>query len=330
MVEGAKAFSRPQKRTIEDPARQPLAVAMSSLEGEIANFDEKQRHIALVDVGGPARIRGLAGSGKTIILAMKAAHLHLNNPEALILFTFYTKSLRATIKSMITKFYGHYSETDPDWKRLHIRHGWGGASVPGVYSDACRRLNQAPLTFQEANRLSSRGETPFGAACNQLIETGKVIAYYDHVLIDEGQDFPGGFYRLCFHLAKGERDRKSIVWAYDELQDIMNVKIRQPDELFGRDPDGNTHVDLDRSSIYLPPGATNDAVLSKAYRNQRDILVSAHAMGFGVYGTIVQMLESAVSLIPIMSRHLRLRAKFRCQQYIEQRATKRHGVCRWY
>lgn len=122
VVEGAKAFSRPQKRTIEDPARQPLAVAMSSLEGEIANFDEKQRHIALVDVGGPARIRRLAGSGKTIILAMKAAHLHLNNPEALILFTFYTKSLRATIKSMITKFYGHYSETDPDWKRLHIRH----------------------------------------------------------------------------------------------------------------------------------------------------------------------------------------------------------------
>lgn len=140
----------------------------------------------------------------------------------------------------------------------------GNDYTSDMYSDACRRLNQAPLTFQEANRLSSRGETPFGAACNQLIETGKVIAYYDHVLIDEGQDFPGGFYRLCFHLAKGERDRKSIVWAYDELQDIMNVKIRQPDELFGRDPDGNTHVDLDRSSIYLPPGATNDAVLSKA------------------------------------------------------------------
>ncbi|MGP0060446.1 MAG: DEAD/DEAH box helicase [Beijerinckiaceae bacterium] len=293
VVEGAKALSRPQKRTIEDLVGKPLAVAMSTLEGEIANFDEKQRHIALVDVGGPARIRGLAGSGKTVILAMKAAHLHLNNPEALILFTFYTKSLRATIKSMITKFYRHYSETDPDWKRLHIRHGWGGSSVPGVYSDACRRLNRAPLNLSEASRLAGRGEPPFGAACNQLNETEKVAAYYDHVLIDEGQDFPDGFYRLCLNLAKGERDKKSIVWAYDELQDIMNVKIRQPDELFGRDDFGNPHVDLDRSSVHLPPGSTNDAVLSKAYRNQRDILVSAHAMGFGVYGTIVQMLESA-------------------------------------
>jgi superfamily I DNA and RNA helicase len=43
----------------------------------------------------------------------------------------------------------------------------------------------------------------------------------------------------------------------------------------------------------MPPGATNDAILNKCYRNQRDVLVTAHAMGFGVYGTIVQMLESA-------------------------------------
>lgn len=293
VVEGAKALSRPQKRIVEDPAKQPLAAAMAALEGEIANFDEKQRHIALVDVGGPARIRGLAGSGKTVILAMKAAHLHLNHPEAMILFTFYTKSLRATIKSMITKFYRHYSEKDPDWKRLHIRHGWGGATVPGVYSDACRRANRQPLKLPEANRLAKSGETAFGAACNQLISSGVVSAFYDHVLIDEGQDFPDSFYKLCFLLAKGGRDKKSIVWAYDELQDIMNVKIRQPDELFGRGSDGLPRVDLDRSSIHVPPGATNDAVLSKAYRNQRDILVSAHAMGFGVYGTIVQMLESA-------------------------------------
>ena len=92
VVEGAKALSRPSKRSIEDPTKYPLAAALARLESEITNFDEKQRHIALVDVDGPARIRGLAGSGKTVILAMKAAHIHLNNPESLILITFYTKS----------------------------------------------------------------------------------------------------------------------------------------------------------------------------------------------------------------------------------------------
>ncbi|WP_411975647.1 hypothetical protein [Sulfitobacter faviae] len=92
VVEGAKALSRSSKRKVSDDDAQPLAKILLDVESEIANFDEKQRHIALVDVGGPARIRGLAGSGKTVILAMKAAHLHLNDPDAKILFTFYTKS----------------------------------------------------------------------------------------------------------------------------------------------------------------------------------------------------------------------------------------------
>jgi len=293
VVEGAKALSRPTKRQIDDPVKQPLAVAMAALEAEIANFDQKQRHIALVDVGGPARIRGLAGSGKTVILAMKVAHLHLNNPSAKILITFLTKSLRATIKTLITKFYRHYSENDPDWKTIHIRHGWGGSSLPGVYSDACKRVGIRPLNLSEAQAMVRGRTSPFEAICANLIDTATIKPFYDHVLIDEGQDFPVSFYKLCYQLANGQQDRKSIVWAYDELQDIMNVKIRQPEELFGLDAQGRALIDLDRSSAHLPPGATNDAVLSKCYRNQRDVLVSAHALGFGVYGNIVQLLESA-------------------------------------
>lgn len=294
VVEGAKALAKPSKRIIDDPATQPLAVALAKLENEITNFDEKQRHIALVDVGGPARIRGLAGSGKTVILAMKAAHIHLVDPASTILITFYTKSLRATIKSLVTKFYRLYSDSDPDWKKVHIRHGWGGNTVPGVYSDACVRSGWSALTLQEAKGLAARNQTAFGAACNNLLQSGLVKPYYDHVLIDEGQDFPDSFYKLAFNLTKGERDRKSVIWAYDDLQDIMNVKIRQPIDLFGTGSDGLPLVDLDRTSSQVPPGATNDAVLSKAYRNQLDVLVSAHALGFGVYSNnIVQMLESA-------------------------------------
>lgn len=149
------------------------------------------------------------------------------------------------------------------------------------------------MTLQDGQRIAVRGETAFGAVCEDLLSSGLLKPYYDHVLIDEGQDFPGSFYKLAFDLTKGLRDKKSIIWAYDELQDIMNVKIRQPDELFGLGDDHKPLVDLDRTSSQLPPGATNDAVLSKAYRNQRDVLVTAHALGFGVYGDIVQMLESA-------------------------------------
>ncbi|WP_354076608.1 ATP-binding domain-containing protein [Constrictibacter sp. MBR-5] len=292
VVEGAKALTRSQKRITPDPDRHPLAAALAKLESEIANFDQKQRHVALVDAGGPTRIRGLAGSGKTVILAMKVAHLHLNKPQSRILITFFTRSLRATIKTLITRFYRHYAESDPDWSYIHIRHGWGGRTSPGVYSDACKRQNVPALNLQEAQRAAAGHQNAFAAACADLLSKANVTPFYDYTLIDEGQDFPPSFYRLCFFLTKGERDRKNIIWAYDELQDIMKIKIRQPDELFGIDADHKPRISLDRSASHLPPGATNDAILSKCYRNQRDVLVTAHALGFGVYGNIVQLLES--------------------------------------
>ena len=101
VIEGAKALSRPQKRTIENAQEQKAATALVLLEAEIANFDQQQRRAALVNVPGPQRIRGLAGSGKTVILAMKAAHLHLTRPDEHILVTFFTRSLRASLKNSV-------------------------------------------------------------------------------------------------------------------------------------------------------------------------------------------------------------------------------------
>lgn len=290
VIEGAKALTRPQKRMIADPAVQRQALQLATLEAEIANFDQKQRSAALVSVQGPQRIRGLAGSGKTVILAMKAAHLHLTRPDEQILVTFFTRSLRAPIKNMITRFFRHYRDEDPDWDRVHIRHGWGGASTPGVYADASRREGRSPTPFGRAQSLAGRLE-PFDYVCRELVAHG-VKPYYDHVLIDEGQDFPGGFYELCFHLAKGSRDKKNIVWAYDELQNILDVSIRSPEQLFGLDTDGEARISLERSARQLPAGIQNDTVLSKCYRNQREVLVTAHALGFGIYRNIVQLLES--------------------------------------
>jgi len=292
VVEGAKALSRPQKRIIEDPHTQRAAAALSKLEAEIANFDQQQRRAALVHLPGPQRIRGLAGSGKTVILAMKAAHLHVSNPDAQILLTFYTRSLRSSIRNMVTRFYRHYKDEDPDWGKIHIVHSWGGKTDNGVYADTCRRHGHVPLSYSDATRLAATTRNAFDFACRDLLEKVNVEPYYDHILIDEGQDFPTGFYELCFALARGSRDSKNIVWAYDELQTIMNIQIRSAEELFGTDVDGHPKISLDRAAQLLPATATNDTVLSKCYRNQREVLVTAHALGFGIYGGVVQLLES--------------------------------------
>ncbi|WP_448093672.1 DEAD/DEAH box helicase [Pseudomonas lini] len=292
VIEGAKALTRSGSRIIENPEQHKEAFALSNLEAEIANFDQKQRRAALVTINGPQRIRGLAGSGKTVILAMKAAHLHMTKPNETILVTFFTKSLRSPIQNMITKFFRHYTEVDPDWTKINILHGWGGSNTNGAYSDASRRAGRIPMSFSSAKSAASTGVDPFQYACSDLVSTGTVQPYYDHVLIDEGQDFPAAFYQLCFQLTKGSRDKKNIVWAYDELQNILNVKMPSAEELFGFDENKEPCISLDRAAAGLPPGAVNDTVLSKCYRNQREVLITAHAMGFGIYSDIVQLLES--------------------------------------
>lgn len=286
IIEGAKALGQMKSR--EDDSDAPaLAKSFSDLEAVIYNFDATQRAVALTKIPGPQRIRGLAGTGKTVILAMKAALAHIENPNANILITYYTRSLRDVIERLVTRFHRHFAETDPNWDKIHVRHGWGRSNTPGVYRDTCIRAGRSPKSFNDLKGHSD----PFGAACDELLETNAVSEYYDVVLIDEGQDFPDSFYRMCFFLVKGQRDQKQIIWAYDELQNVFDVQVREPEHLFGTDTDGAPRVSLGRS---LPQGTdTNDFVLQRSYRNQREVLVLAHSLGFGVYSNVVQMLENA-------------------------------------
>lgn len=48
--------------------------------------------------------------------------------------------------------------------------------------------------------------------------------------MDEGQDFTAPFYQLCYKLSKN----KKIVWAYDDFQNIFDVKIQDERETFGK------------------------------------------------------------------------------------------------
>lgn len=289
ILEGAKGLLRPKERNLTARAPESKPVLLAKLENEIANFDANQRRAAISIVEGPQRIRGLAGSGKTIVLAMKAAHLHLNDPQATILFTFYTKSLYAFLKRLVTRFYRQFNDRDPDWTRIQILHAWGGKSVEGVYYNASIDAGEAPLTFQQASAL---GANAFDQACKALLTTGKVLPKYDYVLMDEAQDFPPAFFRLCFEVTKGGEYDRNIVWAYDELQNIISVRMKTPQETFGVDANGVPLIDLDRATESSPYGS-HDIVLHKCYRNPREVLVTAHAIGFGIYSDVmVQMLEN--------------------------------------
>lgn len=288
VLEGAKGILRPRPRVLRAGKPNGRARLLADLEAEVANFDREQRLAAIPIVEGPQRIRGLAGSGKTVVLAMKAALIHLRDPTARIVITFYTKSLYDFIKTLITKFYRQFNDFDPNWEQVSILHAWGGSQLDGVYSVACADAGVPTLTFKDARQAKH----PFGYVCQKLIQTGKVQQKYDYVLIDEAQDFPESFFGLCFQLAKGPELDRNVIWAYDELQSILDVSVLNPRQAFGANKTGDALVDLERAAGKSGFGLDHDIVLRKCYRNAREILVCAHALGFGIYSDhIVQMLE---------------------------------------
>jgi len=260
------------------------------LEEEIALFDEQQKYAALSQLNGPQRIRGLAGSGKTIILCIKAAFLHLKYPEKKILYTFMTRSLYDYIQVLITRFYKLLGDGNlPDFDNsIHIRHAWGGRNLPGVYYDTCLANGIEPLSYNAA-RFNSDGGDLFDYVCEQLLNelSGDLIKEYDYVLIDEGQDFKPRFYQLCRAIVTDD----CLVWAYDELQNVFNVNLQNTINTF-ENKFGAQGIDLAELQKNHPE-IENDIVLSKCYRNPREILVTAHAIGFGIYNDLlIQSLEN--------------------------------------
>lgn len=108
---------------------------LKQIEKQIANLDQYQKKAALECPEGPQRIRGLAGSGKTIALALKAAYLHARHPDWNIVLTFYSRALYQQLRQLVDRFFRDKGTTDePNFEKLHIIHAWGSQSSEGVYS----------------------------------------------------------------------------------------------------------------------------------------------------------------------------------------------------
>ena len=207
---------------------------------------------------------------------MKAANIHLRFPDKKILFTFHTQSLYNQAKLLISKFYRSYSDADPDWEHLHIRHSWGGRTRPGVYYDLCRQQEVNALDYQEAKRRS-KSPIPFQFCCQQALRL-PIRSVYDFILIDEAQDFPKEVFQVLFKLSFPPHQ---IYWAYDELQSLTSLEIPKPEELFGTDKNGKPLVSLEGDDY--PGGIEKDFVLHRSYCCPMSILMLAHAIGLGLY-----------------------------------------------
>lgn len=247
---------------------------LKRLEDEIATLDPVQSRAVIETVDGVQRIRGLAGSGKTIVLALKAAYLHAQHPDWRIAVTFHTRSLKGHFRSLIERFSVNQTGQEPDWNYLRIVNAWGApgrAERDGIYYEFCRTHNVDYFDFSAARRKFGNGRE-FSHACKLAVEqAAQPKAIYDVIIVDEAQDFSHHFLRLCHALLD---DNKRLIYAYDELQNLSEASLPPPEEIFDTSNSG-AHI--------APDGMNSDIILEKCYRNSRPLLATAHALGFGIY-----------------------------------------------
>lgn len=282
---------RPPRRRENVKKADSHGAVLKRIEREIANLDRWQNRAAVEYADGPQRIQGLAGSGKTVVLALKAAYLHVRHPEWKIAVTFYTRSLHQQFQDLIRRFVFDQIKDEPDWNNLKVLHAWGSANSPGVYSLVCGRYGINPRTWGTASSAYGASRA-FAGVCeevNAAVREQGEKHVFDVALVDEAQDFPTEFFRMVYRATAPRRRNRRIIWAYDDLQNLGDYEMPSERELFGTDGDGKPLVALKND----PDKPQEDIVLPVCYRNTPWALSTAHALGFGVYRPegLVQMFE---------------------------------------
>jgi superfamily I DNA and RNA helicase len=252
---------------------------IKALEDSIANLDSQQSAAVVETFDGVQRIRGLAGSGKTIVLALKVAYLHARHPDWTIAVTFHTRSLKKQFENLITTFVLEQTNEEPDWDKVRILNAWGapgGKDRTGIYYEFCRDHGVEYFDFRAARQFGA--DRQFEGACDLALQGVKnFVPKYDAIMVDEAQDFAPNFLLLCYEYL---REPRRLVYAYDELQNLGRRSLPPVEDIFGKNLDGTPRVVMHSEETGKPK---QDIILDICYRNSRPVLSTAHALGFGIY-----------------------------------------------
>jgi len=279
-VLGGTLASRPPRNiptgtSVDNPIR-----VIHAIESKLKVLDETQQKTAFEVPNGAQRLRGLAGTGKTVLFAKRAAKIHAAHPDWKIAFIFFTRSLYDQILELISLYYREMTGEEPDWTRLKVIHAWGAVEQDGFYRTLALKCGQKPKTVNDVNNAIGRVSPSdgFEYICECLEHKyPEIPIIYDVILIDEGQDLPPSFYRLAY---KTLSDPKRLYWAYDEAQGIGSLIIPESKNIFGRTIDDKPIVDV--SGIY-EGGIRKTHIINRCYRTPRLLLMTAHAINMGFF-----------------------------------------------
>lgn len=174
---------------------------------DIKTMDLHQENMAK-QIGDKNRlIRGVAGSGKTLILASRAKLLARQHPDWRILILCYNISLSKSIEQMVrhmmnepeSLFDFDFTKVDAPKRMpehsIHVRnfHSW-------LRNDLRIAESNIPMMVEKLER----GEA--------------ILPKYDAIMIDEGQDFEAQWFKLVSQLLNPET--KSLLLVEDRAQSI--------------------------------------------------------------------------------------------------------------
>ena len=209
-------------------------------EDTIQVLDRMQERLAEHLGAGYRVIKGVAGSGKTLVLLFRARHLARHHPRWQILLTCFNRPLASSLTRQLS-----------DCPNVTVR------TVDGLASVICGTLGVETDHFGNA-KYDRRIEE-----VKQALDAGRVPEQYryDAVLIDEAQDLDTSRTRMAFGLLK--QPWNDFVVALDSAQ---NLYRRQP----GLPPPAQHPPGSADSTEISGRGRTE--VLRDNYRNTYEIL----------------------------------------------------------
>jgi hypothetical protein len=163
-------------------------------------MSEEQRRVALQLSGGHQVLQGVAGSGKSEVVAARARILADANPAWRILVLCFNVSLAAWLRSRV--FEGGELQRHA-LTVLHF-HEWARDLLDRAGIGYARRIYEEQDAFPQL--------------LLDALRDGRITQRYDAVIVDEGQDFSVPMLQACLAALKPERE--TFLLALDNAQKI--------------------------------------------------------------------------------------------------------------
>ena len=245
--------------SINDIQQKGIEVPMSLLEKVKRNiilFDGDQTRFIYENFSDKkaVTIQGLSGTGKTELLLHKLKDIYLKEKNSKIFFTCHNIALANTLRERVPSFFNFMKVDEQiEWKkRLWVSRAWGSQKDinSGLYSYICNFYNIPFLGFGynvDYNKIFSEALDFLNNIPSRDFEYA-----FDYILVDERQDFPEVFFKVCEKIAK-----EKVFIAGDVFQDIFE--------------------NLDKKQLEV------NIILNKCYRTDPRTLMFAHSVGLGLF-----------------------------------------------